>query len=222
MGCAANMTNSASVLILAGARDPEDLQAYSLLTCERHEMVEQEDETGRVTGRSPQRVPVLSAGEISQLPELHAVVVRRGMAVAIGRLQMAWKRHDVKALARSEAREAFVERWSTRHDTATTWLAGVVDTLADLVEPWMAKVEQWAATRKAARAGDDVEVEVPAQDHAEPMVRAETVRLDVGETAESITPVSGEAAEADPLAALEAELDATWAEAGRDERGEGR
>jgi hypothetical protein len=221
-GCAAIMTNSATVLILAGARDADDLNAYSLLTAERHEMVEHEDERGRITGRAPQRVPVLTAGEISQLPELHAVVVRRGMAVAVGKLRMAWRRHDVKALARAERREAFVARWSVRHEVATTWLAAVVDALADRVEPWMAKAEHWAATRKAARAAADTGVEVPAQDHAEPMLRAETVRLDVPETTADGQPAAGESAETDPLVALEAELDATWAEAGRDERGEGR
>ncbi|SFW50440.1 type IV secretory system conjugative DNA transfer family protein [Amycolatopsis australiensis] len=223
MGCAAIMTNSASVLILASARDPEDLQAYSLLTAERREMVEQQDADGRVTGRSPQRVPVLTPGEISQLPELHAVVVRRGMAVAIGRLQMAWKRRDVKALARAERREAFTARWSQRHDAATTWLAMVVDTLADLVEPWMAKAEQWAADRKAARAAKAAAV--PVQDHAEPVVRAETVRLDVAGPDTAHTPAddrAAETAEANPLAELEAELDATWAEATGDDRGEGR
>jgi len=226
MGCAAILTNSASVLILAGARDPDDLQAYSMLTCERHEMVETEDESGRVTGRSPQRVPVLSPGEISQLPEFHAVVVRRGMAVAVGKLRMAWKRRDVKALARAERREAFVERWAVRHETATTWLAGVVDTLADRVEPWMAKAEQWAADRKAARVADAAVAEhVPAQEHVEPVVTAEAVRLDTPQA-----DAAGKRAEVvDPLAALDAELDAEvagWTDAtatdSRDERGEGR
>ncbi|HEY3479864.1 MAG TPA: type IV secretory system conjugative DNA transfer family protein [Streptomyces sp.] len=220
-GCAAIMTNSASVLILAGARDPEDLQAYSLLTCDRHEMVEQEDGEGRVTGRTAQRVPVLSPGEISQLPELHAVVVRRGMAVAVGRLQMAWKRRDVKALARAEAREAFIQRWLDRHDAATTWLAGVVDTLADLVEPWLARAERAIANRTTASVVDDAEVDVSVQEHAGPMVRAETVRLDGPETVQPSTPDTS-VDDVDPLTALEAELDATWAEAGRDERGEGR
>jgi type IV secretory pathway TraG/TraD family ATPase VirD4 len=232
MGCAAIMTNSASVLILAGARDPEDLQAYSLLTCERHEMVESEDETGRVTGRSPQRVPVLSAGEISQLPERHAVVVRRGMAAAVGKLRMAWQRRDVKALARTERREAFVERWVLRHDAATTWLAQMVDSLADLVEPWVARVEGWAAGRKAARVSDaaaeaSMPEPEPEPEHAEPMVRAETVRLDVpAAPAPADTPAAGVV---DALAALDAELDAEvagWAETGpdaaRDDRSEGR
>ncbi|WP_103348687.1 type IV secretory system conjugative DNA transfer family protein [Amycolatopsis sp. CA-128772] len=223
-GCAAIMTNSASVLILAGARDSDDLQAYSMLTAERQVMVEQEDAGGRVTGRNPQQVPVMSPGEISHLPERHALVVRRGMPAAVGKLRMAWERRDVKALARAEARAAFAQRWSMRHEAATTWLAAVVDTLADRVEPWVARAEQWASDRKTRAGGAGVEV--PAQDHAEPMVRAETVRLDVPETNAPAAPDAGAATapapEADPLAALDAELDARWAEAGSDDRGEGR
>lgn len=222
-GCGAIMTNSASLLILAGARDADDLAAYSTLTADRHEMVETEDNDGRVTGRTPQRVPVLSPGEISQLPELHAVIVRRGMPAAIGQLQMAWKRRDVKALERQERRAEFVARWSARHEVATTWLAGVVDTLADYVEPWMVRAERWAAARKTTQATDAAaETCVPAQDHAEPIVRAETVRLDKPEPATATTPAADTGEAADPLAELDAELDATWAEAGRDDRPEGR
>ncbi|MEC3974575.1 type IV secretory system conjugative DNA transfer family protein [Amycolatopsis sp. H20-H5] len=229
-GCAAIMTNSATVLILAGARDGDDLQAYSLLTADRHEMVESEDADGHVTGRTSQRVPVLSPGQIAQLPELHAVIVRRGMPAAIGKLQMAWKRSDVKAVERrerlAELRGQWAEasqRWDNRRDEIAARFGAFVDGLADQVEPWIVRLEDWYATRKAARA----DAVVPVQDRTEPMVRAEVVRLDVGDAA-PVMVERGDAPPEEPLAVLDAELEAdaaTWAEAGADvadERDEGR
>jgi type IV secretion system protein VirD4 len=223
-GCAAIMTNSATVLILAGARDADDLQAYSLLTADRHELVETEDADGKVTGRSPQRVPVLSPGQIAQLPELHAVIVRRGMPAAIGRLQMAWKRRDVKAIERRERWAEFSERCGHRRDVFAVWFGATVDGLADRVEPWVAKAQEWAANRKAAGP------EAVVLEQTEPgagTVRAGLVRRDV-DTAPVVVE-RGDAPAEDPLARLDAELEAdgewtdpTAAEPGSDERGEGR
>lgn len=206
-GCAAIMTNSATVLILAGARDADDLQAYSLLTSERHEKVETEDVDGKVTGRTPQRVPVLSPGQIAQLPELHAVVVRRGMPAAVGKLQMAWKRRDVKAVERRERHVALLMRWDTRREEWTTKAGAFVDMLADRVDPWVVRAQDWAAQRKAARV--DEPTTPPQAGKGAGSVRVEAVRLDT-----------------DPLAALDAELDAEvagWTDTpGTDDRGEGR
>lgn len=191
-GAGSIMTNSATVLVLGGSRDPDDLNAYSLLTSDRDEDVEQKDADGNVTGRSPRSVPVLSPGQISQLPALHAVIVRRGMPAAVGKLQMAWKRRDVKAAARVERRadrverwtEA-VERWQERRDEFAVRVGAFVDALADRVEPWLERVESWFAARAEARreARKAARVRVPAQDHAEPAVRAEALRLDSGRTA---------------------------------------
>ncbi|QRP46047.1 type IV secretory system conjugative DNA transfer family protein [Amycolatopsis sp. FDAARGOS 1241] len=154
-GCAAIMTNSATVLILAGARDDNDLQAYSTLTADRHEMVETEDADGNVTGRTPQRVPVLTPGEISQLPERHAVVVRRGMPAAIGKLQMAWKRGDVKGAERQERWEAFAERWENRREVWVIRFAAFVDALADKVEPWVSRMLDRATEGGSETGGND-------------------------------------------------------------------
>ncbi|MEC3976238.1 type IV secretory system conjugative DNA transfer family protein [Amycolatopsis sp. H20-H5] len=191
-GCGAIMTNSATVLILAGARDGDDLQAYSLLTSDRHELVESQDADGRVTGRTPQRVPVLSPGQIAQLPELHAVIIRRGMPAAIGKLQMAWKRGDVKALERRERLAEFrlqwaeaSQRWDSRRDELAARFGAFTDDMADRVGPWIARLEDWYATRKADRAAraaalasrtdatDDAGVAQPGG-----MVTAQAVRLD--------------------------------------------
>ncbi|GAB3375725.1 type IV secretory system conjugative DNA transfer family protein [Amycolatopsis echigonensis] len=196
-GAASIMTNSATVLILGGSRDPDDLNAYSLLTSDRDEHVDTEDADGNVTGRSLRKVPVLSPGQIAQLPAMHAVIVRRGMPAAVGKLQMAWKRRDVKAAARLERRadrverwtEA-VERWADRRDEFAIRVGAFVDGLADRVEPWLERVEAWFEARAEARrqARRAARVRVPEQDHAEPMVRADALRLD----AASAEPREGE------------------------------
>ena len=219
-GCAAIMTNSATVLILAGARDADDLQAYSMLTADRRELVETEDADGHVTGRTSQRVPVLSPGEIAQLPELHAVIVRRGMPAAIGRLQMAWKRHDVKAVQRRERWAELSERWEARREEWAIRFGAYVDLLADRADWWVARAERWHAARKAARAG----VPVPVQDRTDQTVCAEVIRLDVTEGPSAVQ--LGDAPAEEPLAVLDAELEAEsaeWSDAETgDERGEGR
>ncbi|QFU90957.1 type IV secretory system conjugative DNA transfer family protein [Amycolatopsis sp. YIM 10] len=180
-GCDAIMTNSATVLILAGARASDDLQAYSLLTSDRHELVESEDAGGRITGRTPQRVPVLSPGQIAQLPELHAVIVRRGMPAAVGKLQMAWKRGDVKALERRERWEDLADVWSTRwarwvelRENAAFRFGAVMDAAGVRVEQWMQRYQEWTARRRAERTAAVSEQAEPGQG----VVLGTTVRLD--------------------------------------------
>ncbi|GAA3537227.1 hypothetical protein GCM10022222_21160 [Amycolatopsis ultiminotia] len=184
-GAASIMTNSATVLILGGSRDESDLNAYSLLTSDRDERVENEDADGKVTGRSPRKVPVLSPGQISQLPPKTAVIVRRGMPASVGKLQMAWKRRDVKAAARAERRALAVERWIRRRDEFAIRVGAFVDGLADRIEPWLTQVEEWftagAEARREARRAARTEVRVPVQDRTEP-VHAEVVRLDTVRT----------------------------------------
>jgi hypothetical protein len=100
----------------------------------------------------------------------------------------------------------------------------VVDTLADVVEPWVARAEQWAANHKAAREAG--EAHIPAQDHVEPIVAAEAVRLDVPTTTAAEPEEAAKPAGLDSLAELDAELDAEvagWSDTpAADDRGEGR
>jgi hypothetical protein len=63
---------------------------------------------------------VLSPALISQLPARHVVIIRRGMSPMIGRVQMAWKRGEVKAAkraARWARRAVMAERWTSRTGT---------------------------------------------------------------------------------------------------------
>jgi type IV secretory pathway TraG/TraD family ATPase VirD4 len=126
-GAAAIMNNAAALMIFGGTRDPEDLNAYSTLTGERDEKVETFDALGESTTHTTRRVPVLSPGQIAQLPFGHVVIIRRGMAPAVGKVQMAWNRRDTKA-AKRHARWA--QRWERFDEARERAYARFVDVLA--------------------------------------------------------------------------------------------
>ncbi len=109
-GAAAILNNAATLLVYGGSRDPDDLAAYSILTGERDEEVANLDHAGNFSGLTFRRVPVLSPAQIAQLPERRVVIIRRGMAPAVGKVQMAWKRHDVRRAHRQLRRAYHIER----------------------------------------------------------------------------------------------------------------
>ncbi len=125
-GAAAILNNAATLLIFGGARDPDDLAAYSTLTGERYEQTPTWDQEGALTSMSQHRVPVLSPAQIAQLPARHVVIIRRGMAPAVGKVQMAWKRRDVRAAQRASAWADGTLRWATEwerlHDRLGEWI----------------------------------------------------------------------------------------------------
>jgi type IV secretion system protein VirD4 len=111
-GAAAILNNTATLLIYGGTRDPDDLTAYSTLTGERYEQTPTWDDTGALTSMTRHRVPVLSPAQIAQLPARHVVIIRRGMAPAVGRVHMAWKRSDVRTMRRATTWANRAERWA--------------------------------------------------------------------------------------------------------------
>jgi type IV secretion system protein VirD4 len=144
-GAAAILNNAATLLIYGGTRDPDDLNAYSTLAGEREEQVHTHDETGQLRATTTRRVPVLSAAQIAQLPARRVLIIRRGMPPAIGRVQMAWHRADVKAAhraaragertARGAAKFAMARAWvAVRVDEARTALALVLDRDGDTAD----------------------------------------------------------------------------------------
>ena len=91
-------------------------------------------------------MPVLSPAQIAQLPAGRVVVIRRGMPPAIGRVQMAWKRGDVRSAARAAVWAARVERFQEWREEATEVVLGV------LAERWPARFAEWAVRVKASNA----------------------------------------------------------------------
>jgi type IV secretion system protein VirD4 len=125
-GAAAILNNAATLLIYGGTRDPDDLAAYSTLTGERYEETPTWDDAGVVRSLTRHRVPVLSPAQIAQLPARHVVIIRRGMAPAVGRVRMAWKRSDVRAMRRAIAwadrTEQWAMAWERVHDRVAEWI----------------------------------------------------------------------------------------------------
>jgi len=117
------------VLIFGGTRDDEDLAAYVTLAGERDEDVATFDHLTRRTSTTIRRVPVLTGAQIAQLPFGKVLIIRRGLPAAIGRVQMAWKRRDVRRDQRHRrwtARRATWTRrveawWTASTQTATQW-----------------------------------------------------------------------------------------------------
>ena len=127
------------MLIFGGTRDDEDLAAYVTLAGERDEDVATFDHLTRRTSTTIRRVPVLTAAQIAQLPFRKVLIIRRGMPAAVGRVQMAWRRRDVR-------RDQRRRRWATRR---AAW--------AKRVSGWWTvgtqTAREWAAPRLERRRG---------------------------------------------------------------------
>ncbi len=95
-GAATIVNNTSTLLVFGGTRDPQDLAAYVTLAGEREETVATYDHVQRKSSTTTRKVPVLSAAQIAQLPPLHVMIVRSGMPVALGKIEPAYRRRDVR------------------------------------------------------------------------------------------------------------------------------
>jgi type IV secretory pathway TraG/TraD family ATPase VirD4 len=138
-GAGVIVNNTATLLIYGGTRDPDDLAAYVTLVGERDEDVRTWDHEQRVATTTTRRVPVLSAAQIAQLPFGKVVIIRRGMPAAIGRVQMAWKRLDLRRHRRQVRAIACYERWAARFENLAQWAV-----------PLLTQVGAWLDARIAA------------------------------------------------------------------------
>ncbi|HEY3035353.1 MAG TPA: TraM recognition domain-containing protein [Streptosporangiaceae bacterium] len=139
-GAAAILNNAATVLIYGGSRDPDDLHAYSTLTGDRDERLPSFDVTGRLTAFTTHRVPVLSPAQIAQLPARHVVIIRRGMAPAVGTVEMAWRRGDVRRTARAMRWAERLQRWVAARDHALDLAAERIEDLDRRLAPLTARL----------------------------------------------------------------------------------
>ena len=130
-GAAAILNNSATLLIYGAGKDGDDLGGYATLIGERDEEVATYDAQGNLTGISHRRVPVLSPALLAQLPFRRVVIIRRGMAPAVGKVQMAWKRGDVR-----------------RANLAITWTPRL-----QLIATASRQLARWGAARTRQTAG---------------------------------------------------------------------
>lgn len=87
---------AAAVLVFGGCKDARDLALFAELAGEREETTPVFDAEGKVTSTSRRRVPVIPSAMLAGLPNHQALLVRRGMPVAIADTPIAWKRKDVR------------------------------------------------------------------------------------------------------------------------------
>ncbi len=153
-GAAAIMNNAATLMIYGATRDPDDLAAYSSLTGERYEETPTWDEDGDLHSVSTHRVPVLTAAQIAQLPPRRVLIIRRNMPAAVGRVQMAWKRHDVRATARAE-------RWATWSQHWRAARQQVAQRLAELHPRFRSLPDRMRESHEVMHTGEATESEQP-------------------------------------------------------------
>lgn len=94
-GAAMILNSAAAVLLYGGCKDAADLALFSSLADDRDETIESRDPDGGIT-KSVRRVPVVSVATLAGLREFRALLVRRGMPVALVRTPIGWKRRDVR------------------------------------------------------------------------------------------------------------------------------
>ena len=99
-GAAIILNNAAATMVFGGTRDRDDLLYWSTLGGDRDEPVVTTDDGGHVTSRTVRQVPVFPPARVANLPSRRVIVFYRGMAPVVGRVKMAWRRRDVRALAR--------------------------------------------------------------------------------------------------------------------------
>lgn len=125
-GASTILNNTATLLVYGATKDHDDLQAYSALTDQRWEMV---PAIGAERAPAPQKTPAMSPAQISQLRFGRALIVRRGMPATVGRVQMAWQRHDHKTHRRNQRLAALRARLDHHTARLGTTTAGVKATV---------------------------------------------------------------------------------------------
>jgi type IV secretory pathway TraG/TraD family ATPase VirD4 len=127
-GAAAILNNAATLLVFGGGRDTDDLTVYSTLTGHRTEHLPTQPtrrlgRNDQPVGGGVQRVPVLTPAQIAQLEPGRVVIFRRGMPPALGTVDMAWNRRDVRAAARTHRRTTRrAERQANRAVRRAAWV----------------------------------------------------------------------------------------------------
>ncbi|MEU4241894.1 TraM recognition domain-containing protein [Actinoplanes sp. NPDC026619] len=117
-GASMILNSAAAVLVYGGCKDATDLRAFADLAGEREETTHTRDGDGRITSTATRRVPVIAPAMLAGLPNFHALLIRRGMRVALVRTPIVWKRRDLRRAAKPSRRAA--RDTSARNDASRT------------------------------------------------------------------------------------------------------
>jgi len=102
-GASMILNSAAAVLVYGGCKDADDLRAFADLAGDREETTDTRDADGRITSSSTRRVPVIAPAMLAGLPNFQAMLIRRGMRVALVRTPIVWKRRDLRRAAKPTA-----------------------------------------------------------------------------------------------------------------------
>jgi len=152
------LNNCGAVMVFGGTRDRDDLIFWSTLAGDRDEPTLTTDMHGRVASRTTRRVPVLPAAQLANLPAGKVMLIRRGLAPVVGRVQMAWQRRDVRAHAFQVAHPELVarlRRWAgsgrrcgvwlgAPFVTVGAWISRIVRRLGHAITAACARAVRWA------------------------------------------------------------------------------
>jgi type IV secretory pathway TraG/TraD family ATPase VirD4 len=102
-GASMILNSAAAVLVYGGCKDAADLRAFADLAGDREEIAHTRDADGRITSTSSRRVPVIAPAMLAGLPNFQALLIRRGMRVALVRTPIVWKRRDLRRAGKPAA-----------------------------------------------------------------------------------------------------------------------
>jgi type IV secretory pathway TraG/TraD family ATPase VirD4 len=102
-GASMILNSAAAVLVYGGCKDAADLRAFADLAGEREETTHTRDADGQITSTTSRRVPVIAPAMLAGLPNFHALLIRRGMRVALVRTPIVWKRRDLRRTTKPAA-----------------------------------------------------------------------------------------------------------------------
>lgn len=105
-GASMILNSAAAVLVFGGCKDAKDLDLFGQLAGERDEVTHTYDAEGHIASTTTRRVPVIAPAMLAGLPNHRALLIRRGMPVALAKTPVAWKRRDVRRDVAAEARAA--------------------------------------------------------------------------------------------------------------------
>lgn len=150
-GAATILNNTGTVMVFGGTRSPADLNIYATLVGEREVAAPQWDEHGARRGFGTRMEPVLPKSQIAGLPKLRALIFKSGMLPMVGRVQMAWKRPDVRAVKRAARWESQLNTVDALELRARGRLVLVLEPAAARLARVRAEVQRRLAERRARR-----------------------------------------------------------------------
>jgi type IV secretory pathway TraG/TraD family ATPase VirD4 len=95
-GASMILNSAAAVLVFGGCKDAKDLALFGDLAGQREEITHTRDAAGKVTSTTTRLVPVIAPAMLAGLRNHRALLIRRGMPVALAKTPVAWKRRDVR------------------------------------------------------------------------------------------------------------------------------